>query len=88
MVAAQAVKPLAEAHGVPLSQFSLAWALANPILTSVIVGPRTLEQLEDNLGALQVSISAEDEAAVDAIVPPGEHTVSGYNDPQYPVRGR
>ncbi len=88
MVAAQAVKPLAEAHGVPLSQFSLAWALANPILTSVIVGPRTLEQLEDNLGALQVSISAEDEAAVDAIVPPGEHTGSGYNDPQYPVRGR
>ena len=85
---AQSLQPLADAHGVPLTQFALAWALANPVLTSVIVGPRTLEQLEDNLGALDVQITAEDEAAVDALVPPGEHTGKGYNDPQYPVRGR
>jgi aryl-alcohol dehydrogenase-like predicted oxidoreductase len=88
MVTAQALKPLADAHGVGLSQFSLAWALANPILTSVIVGPRTLDQLEDNLGALDVTLTTDDESAVDAIAPKGEHTGHGYNDPQYPVRGR
>jgi len=85
---AQALAPVAEAKGCRLSQFALAWALANPIVTSAIVGPRTLEQLEDNLGALAVTIAAEDEAAVDRLVPPGEHTGWGFNDPNYPVRGR
>ncbi len=85
---AEAVKPLAAAHGVPLTQFALAWVLANPIVTSPIIGPRTMAQLEDNLGALEVAVTAEDEAAIDALVPPGEHTGKGYNDPQYPVRGR
>ena len=51
--------------------FALAWCLANPILTSIILGPRTMEQLEDNLGALAVEITAEDRAAVDVLVPPG-----------------
>jgi aryl-alcohol dehydrogenase-like predicted oxidoreductase len=74
--------------GVAPSQFALAWCLANPIVTSVILGPRTLEQFEDNLAALAVSISAEDEAFVDRLIPPGEHTGKGFNDPLYPVTGR
>ena len=82
------IKPLAEAHGVTLTQFSLAWVLANPVVTSTIIGPRVMEQLEDNLGALDVGITDEDEAAIDALVPRGEHTGRGYNDPQYPARGR
>ena len=85
---AQALRPLAEAHGVPISQYALAWALANPVVTSAIVGPRTMEQLEDGLAALNVKLGPEDERAVDDLVPPGWKTGRGYNDPNYPVRGR
>jgi aryl-alcohol dehydrogenase-like predicted oxidoreductase len=88
LMVAEQLAPLAEAHGKPLSQFALAWVLANKIVSSAIIGPRTMEQLEDNLGALNCAITPEDEKAVDALVPPGEHTGKGYNDPAYPVRGR
>lgn len=85
---AQELKPLADAHGKTLTQFALAWVLANPTITSVIIGPRTMEQLEDNLGCLDCTVTADDEAAINALVPPGEHTGKGYNDPAYPVLGR
>jgi len=85
---AQKLMPLAEAHGKTLTQFALAWVLANPAITSVIIGPRTMEQLEDNLGCLDCTITEDDETAIDQLVPPGEHTGKGYNDPAYPVFGR
>ena len=85
---AEQLRPLAEAHGKTLSQFALGWVLANRSVTSVIVGPRTMEQLEDNLGATGWALTVEDEKRIDALVPRGEHTGKGYNDPQYPVRGR
>jgi aryl-alcohol dehydrogenase-like predicted oxidoreductase len=76
------------AKGSAPSQFALAWCLANPILTSIILGPRTMEQFEDNLAALAVTITPEDEAFVDSLVPKGEHSGKGFNDPLYPVLGR
>ena len=85
---AQRLVPLAGAHDVTLTQFSLSWVLANPIVTSAIVGPRTMGQYEDNLGCLGWDISQEALDEIDALVPPGEHTGWGFNDPQYPVRGR
>jgi len=85
---AQRLVPLADAHDVTLTQFSLNWVLANPIVTSAIVGPRTMEQYEDNLGCLGWDISQKALDEIDALVPPGEHTGWGFNDPQYPVRGR
>ena len=63
--------PLAAAKGVPLARFANAWALRHPAVTSVILGPRTLEQLEDSLGALDVQITDEEAAKIDALVPPG-----------------
>jgi aryl-alcohol dehydrogenase-like predicted oxidoreductase len=75
-------------RGVTSTQFALAWCLANPILNSVIVGPRTLEQFEDNARCLEVPITAEDEAFIDGLVPPGEHSGKGFQDTQYPVTGR
>jgi aryl-alcohol dehydrogenase-like predicted oxidoreductase len=87
-VIAQKLAELAKRKGVPLGQFSLAWVIANPVVTSAIIGPRTMEQYEDNRKALDCSVSGEDEAVVDKLVPPGEHTGKGYNDPSYPVRGR
>lgn len=85
---AQALRPLAEAHGCTLGQFALAWTLANPIITSAIIGPRTMEHFEDSLPALHVKLTPEDERAVDELVPPGWKTGKGFNDPNYPVRGR
>jgi aryl-alcohol dehydrogenase-like predicted oxidoreductase len=63
--------PVAAAKGITLAQFALAWCMHQPGVTSPIIGPRTMAQLEDNLGALGVTISAEDRAAVDRLVPPG-----------------
>ena len=70
------------------SQFALAWVLANPIITSVIVGPRTMEQYDDNIGCLDVEFTADDEAFVNSLVPVGEHSGKGFQDPLYPVLGR
>ncbi|MCG9127673.1 aldo/keto reductase [Candidatus Poribacteria bacterium] len=85
---AQQLIPLAEKHGKTLTQFALAWVLANQSITSVIIGPRTMEQLEDNLGCLDCEITEDDEQLINGLVPPGEHTGKGYNDPAYPVLGR
>ena len=65
------LKPIAQAKGCTISQLALAWCAAQPGVTSPIIGPRTMEQLEDNLGALTVSLTADDLAAIDQLVPPG-----------------
>ncbi len=63
--------PLAEAVGANLAQYALAWVLANPVITAPIIGPRTAEQLDDNLGALDVTIPPEHLRKIDELVPPG-----------------
>ncbi len=67
---------------------ALGWVWANPIVSSVIAGPRTLEQWNDYLAALDVDWSDADEALVDSLVAPGHPSTPGYNDPQYPFYGR
>jgi aryl-alcohol dehydrogenase (NADP+) len=57
-------------------------------VSSVIAGPRTEEQWRDYLGALNYTFSAEDEALVDSLVPPGHTSTPGYTDPKFPVLGR
>jgi aryl-alcohol dehydrogenase-like predicted oxidoreductase len=85
----EALRPLAEARGVPLSQLALRWAMANEQVHSVIIGPRTLAQADDALAAARVPWDAELEAAVDALVPPGTHSGREWPDPAYyPVKGR
>ncbi|HEY7215410.1 MAG TPA: aldo/keto reductase, partial [Thermoanaerobaculia bacterium] len=63
--------PLAAAKGIPLARFANAWALRHAAVTSVIIGPRTLEQLEDSLGVADVRITDEEAAKIDELVPPG-----------------
>ena len=46
--------------GASISQIALAWLLSDPLITSPIIGPRSLEQLEDNLGAVDVSLDADE----------------------------
>ncbi|MGE0387863.1 MAG: aldo/keto reductase [Gammaproteobacteria bacterium] len=83
-----ALAPLARAKGCTLSQFALAWVAQQPHVSSAIIGPRRVDQLVDNLGALQVKIDDEDRRAVDAVVPPGEVVVSHYNTEPGPHRHR
>lgn len=85
---AQKLTAYCEKKGCSSSAFALAWCLANPILTAVILGPRTMEQFVDHRGSEGVTITAEDEAFVDSLVPAGEHSGRGFQDPAYPVLGR
>jgi aryl-alcohol dehydrogenase-like predicted oxidoreductase len=85
---AQRIADYCREKGVASSAFALSWCLANPILTSVILGPRTLEQFQDNAKCLEVTITAEDEAFIDSLMPPGEHSGKGFQDAAYPVTGR
>jgi aryl-alcohol dehydrogenase-like predicted oxidoreductase len=85
---AQTLKVHAEARGVTLAQFATAWVLANPAISAVIAGPRTLGQWQDYRPALDYCVTAEDEALVDALVRPGHPSTPGYNDPAYPLNGR
>jgi aryl-alcohol dehydrogenase-like predicted oxidoreductase len=74
--------------GVSLAQFATAWVLANRAVSSVIAGPRTLAQWLDYAPALDYTVTADDEAQVDALVAPGHPSTPGYNDPAYPLLGR
>jgi len=85
---AKRVQAHAEARGMTTVQFALAWVLANPLVTGAIAGPRTMEQWEAYLGALDVVISEEDEELVDSLVVTGHPSSPGYNDPAYPIEGR
>jgi aryl-alcohol dehydrogenase-like predicted oxidoreductase len=69
---------LAGAKGCTVSQLALAWCLHQPGVTAPIIGPRTSEQLQDNLGACAVTITDEDRRQIDAIIPPGRMLVH-YN---------
>jgi len=57
--------------GIPMSHLAYGFVLAHPAVTSAIIGPRTMEQLEDALAAADVALDEATLAAIDAIVPPG-----------------
>lgn len=69
-------------------QFATLWCLNNRLITSVIAGPRTLDQWQDYLGIVGRSWHAEDEAFVNALVAPGHMSTHGFTDPRFPVAGR
>lgn len=57
--------------GMPLQHLAIAFTLAHPAVTSSIVGPRTMDQLEDLLSAADVRLDASTLDAIDELVPPG-----------------
>ena len=85
---AQKVKAHAKAKGMTTGQFALNWVLNNSLISAALPGPRTLEQWQENLGALRFRLDAEDEAFMDELVTPGHPSTPGYNDPLYPLTGR
>ena len=88
LAVAEQLKTRATARGTTLLAYSVAWVLAHRAVSSVIAGPRTLAQWLQYFDATDVQWSADDEAAVDALVKPGHPSTPGYNDPRYPLESR
>ncbi len=59
-----AMRPMAERRGVSVAQIALAWLLAQPAVSSVIIGAKTVEQLHDNVAATSVELSQEELASL------------------------
>ncbi|WP_419998603.1 aldo/keto reductase [Streptomyces boninensis] len=66
-----AVREVAEARGATMAQIALSWLADRPTVTSVILGARTLEQLDDNLGAADLHLSDAERTRLDAASDPG-----------------
>ncbi len=74
---------------VPLARLAQAWVLANPQVTAMIAGPRTMAHWEESLAATRLTWDPSFESAVDVLVPPGTFTGRDVPDPAYyPVTGR
>lgn len=61
-----------------ISQLALAWCAQQPGISSPIIGPRTMEQLEDNLGTVGVKLTNEDRQRLDEAAPPGRAIAPYY----------
>ncbi|MEJ8810168.1 aldo/keto reductase [Variovorax ureilyticus] len=62
-----AMRPIAEAHGVSVAQIALSWLLHQPQVTSVIIGAKRPDQLADNIAATKVALSAAELETLDAV---------------------
>jgi len=69
--AADALGQLADEAGMTLVEMSLAWVIRHPGVTSAIIGPRTIEHLESQVTAADVTLSDDVLDRIDEIVPPG-----------------
>jgi aryl-alcohol dehydrogenase-like predicted oxidoreductase len=70
--------PFCAERGADPAEFALAWCLAQEGVTSPIVGPRTMEQMEAYLRALERNVTPDDLKHVDAIFEPGTHASNYY----------
>jgi aryl-alcohol dehydrogenase-like predicted oxidoreductase len=75
--AAEALAQLAEEAGMTLIEMALAFVINHPAVTAAIIGPRTMEQLESQLSAADVTLSGDVLDRIDAIVPPGTNLNPG-----------
>jgi len=64
------LRVVATKHKASVAQVAIAWLLAREAVSSVLIGATKLHQLEDNLGAIDVKLSAEEIAELDALTPP------------------
>ncbi len=77
--AVESLERIAERKGCTVGALALAWCMRQPGITSPIIGPRTVEQLQDNLRALNVAVSDDDRRDIDMVVPPGHAVVNYYS---------
>ena len=82
--AADALAQVADDAGISLVHLAVAWVINHPTVTSAIIGPRTMEQLTSQLGAMDVTLDADTLDRIDEIVPPGTNfswADAGYTPP-------
>src|SRR4051795_5544131 len=82
--AADALANLAEESGMSLIHLALAFVINRPAVTAAIIGPRTFEQLESQVGAADLTLSDDVLDRIDEIVPPGRtinHVDAGWTNP-------
>jgi aryl-alcohol dehydrogenase-like predicted oxidoreductase len=63
----EAMREIGDAHGVSVARVALSWLLAKPHVMSIIIGAKTVEQLDDNLAAAELQLSSEDIAKLDEV---------------------
>jgi aryl-alcohol dehydrogenase-like predicted oxidoreductase len=73
----EAVRTIAEGRGIPMAQVALAWLLSKPVVAAPIVGASKLAQLDDAIAAVEVVLSAEEIALLEAPYRP--HAVRGHS---------
>lgn len=64
------LRELAERHGASVAAVALAWVLAKPFVSTVLIGANRMAQLEDNLSAAEISLSPEEAAELDELTAP------------------
>jgi aryl-alcohol dehydrogenase-like predicted oxidoreductase len=69
--AVERLVPVAEEAGLPLTHLAMAFAISHPGVTSALIGPRTMEQLDDILAGAEVVLTDDVLDRIDEIVPPG-----------------
>lgn len=79
MQIAQAVAAVAKQRGVKASQVALAWVMARPGVTSTLIGVETVAQLDENLAAAKLQLSAEEVAQIDRWYTPCD-VINDYNN--------
>lgn len=70
---------IAEAHGCTVAHVALAWCGSQPGVTSPIIGPKSMAQLEEALGAVDVKLTEDDLKQIDAVAEPGRALVPYYH---------
>lgn len=88
LLLAQQMNEYAQHRGLTIARLALAWVWNNSLVHGLVAGPRTLEQWQQYLDAIDVPLAAEDEACVSGLVPAGHASTYGYTDPIHPVTGR
>jgi aryl-alcohol dehydrogenase-like predicted oxidoreductase len=82
--AADALAQVADEAGLSLIQLAIAFVMQHPAVTAPIIGPRTMEHLQSQIGAAEVTLTADILDRIDEIVPPGQtisRADSGYQPP-------
>jgi aryl-alcohol dehydrogenase-like predicted oxidoreductase len=82
--AADALGRLADDSGMSLVHMAVAFVMQHPAVTAAIIGPRTMEQLETQLGAADVALTDDILDRIDEIVPPGQNIAAGDHGYQPP----
>lgn len=82
------LRAMAQTHGATPAQLSLAWLLAKPYVSSILVGASKPAQLEDNLGAVSVTLTADEVAELDRLTEPAAVYPGWFNARVFDAQAR